>query len=321
MKGFTTLMKIAIMCVTIALVAMLVVSAAPLVMGGVNIEKKQEISIENTGATLRITGEYDIVSEMDSEINGLLVEAYLQSRDGGERKMLVSVGPVDVTKDKPCKLVLDETLQIADLALFFVVDNMNSGKTGLELPVTLHIKGTYNGNLAAIDLKTVVNYPISDTGSISIDPSKTEKASDDHVSKAEIKVSGVDMASAIGDIIPDDGAEFTVTIGGKELNLDVSKAGDDIALDIATGDLNADSIKAVVDEILKAVGDKSDDEISFTFTAGTDTPVDVTFRPSDVDSLDPETAEKAQAYIDQLKEISSTLDLFLDKFDKMAGGA
>ena len=82
MKAFTPLMKLSIMAVSIALVAMLVISAAPIVMGGIDVENEDPIKIEVVGgAYLQITGTYVVESSIDQDISGLLFEAYLLSKD------------------------------------------------------------------------------------------------------------------------------------------------------------------------------------------------------------------------------------------------
>ena len=56
MKAFTTVMKIEILIVTIALVAMLAISTIPLVTGGVNVETEEEVNITYDLTAVNVTG-------------------------------------------------------------------------------------------------------------------------------------------------------------------------------------------------------------------------------------------------------------------------
>ena len=213
MKAFTTVMKIAILLVTIALVAMLAISTIPLVTGGVNVETEEEVNITYDLAAVNVTGKYTVVSSIDQDISDLVIEAYLQSRDVNSRRDLVSVGPVTINKEHP-KADIIIAIPIAEVALFFVADNMDKETPGLNLPVTIHVKGSYSSNLAGIDMRLVYNIPLSDTGGFSIGNTKTTESGD--VSHAEISLTGIDGLAS--DLVPEGGAEFSVSLpGGKSL--------------------------------------------------------------------------------------------------------
>ena len=319
MKAFTTVMKIAILIVTIALVAMLAISTIPLVTGGVNVETEEEVNITYDLTAVNVTGKYTVVSSIDQDISDLVIEAYLQSRDGNSRRDLVSVGPVSINKDNPrADIIIDSTIPIAEVALFFVADNMDKETPGLNLPVTIHVKGSYSSNLAGIDMRLVYNIPLSDTGGFSIGNTKTTASGD--VSHAEISLTGIDGLAS--DLVPVGGAEFSVSLpGGKSLDLQVVKDGYDVKLVIGTDDEDNVSIKDVIDAALDLMESESDDVISFQFSGDGGPPEEFSFKPSDINSLDPATAEQAKKYIEQLEGISGSLESVLEKYKSLSGGA
>ncbi len=320
MKAFTTVMKLAIIAVTVALVAMLIVNAAPLVTGGVNIDENEAVNVSYTGTTVTIHGEYTIVSKMDQDISDLQFDVFLKSRDGSVTKYLVSAGPITINKDNPeVPIILDETINIAEIALFFITDNMDQDTEGLTLPVSIHVKGTYSNNLAGIDMTVIYLAPLSETGSFSVDPSKGVTTTDGEVSKAVVDLSGIG-GDAIN-LIPDDGAKIELDLGGgKTLSLDISKSGDDVELSIETGDLDNDSIKSIIDAVLDAIQNEEDKDIGLTFVGegGAETPFN--FNPSDLASSDPAVYEQAVKMMEDYEAIMDSLDLFLDKYASMIEG-
>ncbi len=320
MKAFTTLMKIAIMAVSIALVVMLVTSVMPLVMGGVDLRDDESLQLNPNAAALDITGKYTVVSSIDQDISDLTVEAYLLSRDGTMKKELVSIGPVTIDKDHPeVPIVIDESIPVAELALFFVTDNMDKETPGLVLPVTLHIAGSYSNNLASVDMTVTYDTLLSDTGSFSI--GNTKHTSGGEISKAELSLSGIDTESMLDGIIPAGGVEFTVSIGGKSLDLTVDESGGDIGLAIETGDLSSTSIMSVINDLMDAMTSGSEETIEFDIANESGTPQHYTFSPAQIYSDNPELAEAAEKYTAQLEGISESLDTFLKKYAEMVGGS
>ena len=103
-------------------------------------------------------------------------------------KELIKIGPETIDKDHPeVPLVIDASISMAEVALFFVTDNMDKSDPGLVLPVTVHVKGTYNNNLAGVDMSMVFNIPLSDTGSFAASaPTLTGSG---EVSHAEVTLS------------------------------------------------------------------------------------------------------------------------------------
>lgn len=310
MKAFTTLMKLCIMAVSVALVAMLVISAAPIVMGGIDVENEEEIQLQVDGTYLHISGKYIVESSIDQDISDLLIEAYLKSKDGSQTMSLISIGPKKIVKGESCVIDLDQNIPMAELAVFFVTDNMDNEEAGIKLPINIHLKGTYSNNLAGLDMNLVYEYQVSETAQFKIDKSKTETTDDGEISKAALTITNVD--EMLKTYIPDD-ATFSVTMGGKELNLVIDKSGEDLALSIETGDLDADSISSVVHSILDAVAAGDDEVIEFTFSGE-----HYAVNPAELDT------EEAKKYIAQVEGMMGSLDMFLDKYAEMmksSGGA
>jgi hypothetical protein len=305
MKAFTTLMKLCIMGVSVALVAMLVISAAPLVMGGIDVQNEEPIELQVDGTYLHISGKYVVESSVEQDISDLLIEAYLKSKDGSQTMTLISVGPKKIVKGETCVIDLNQDIPMAELAVFFITDNMGNEEKGIKLPINIHVQGTYSNNLAGLDMNLVYEYEVSETGQIKIDPSRYSETTDGQVSTAALIVSDID--DNMKGLIPDE-ANFTITIGGKELNLNIDNTGDDISLLIETGDMSTDSISSVIHTVLDAVEAGTDEEIKFTFNDE-----EYTVNPADVDS------EQAQKYIAQIEGMMSSIDMFLDKYAQMMG--
>jgi hypothetical protein len=298
-------MKLCIMGVSVALVAMLVISAAPLVMGGVDVQNEEPVELQVDGTYLHISGKYVVESSVEQDISDLLIEAYLKSKDGSQTMTLISVGPKKIVKGETCVIDLNQDIPMAELAVFFITDNMGNEEKGIKLPINIHVQGTYSNNLAGLDMNLVYEYEVSETGQIKIDPSRYSETTDGQVSTAALIVSDID--DNMKGLIPDE-ANFTITIGGKELNLNIDNTGDDISLLIETGDTSADSISSVLHTVLDAVEAGTDEEIKFTFNDE-----EYTVNPADVDS------EQAQKYIAQIEGMMSSIDMFLDKYAQMMG--
>ena len=313
MKAFTTLMKLCIMAVSIALVAMLVISALPIVMGGVDVQNEEPINLNVDGTYLHISGKYVVESSIDQDISDLVIEAYLISKDGSQTMSLIKVGPVSIIKGQKVIIDLDNDIPMAEVAIFFVTDNMDNEDAGIVLPVNIHLKGTYSNNLAGLDMNLVYEYEVSETGRIAVNPAESQTTTDGEVSKAALTITDVD--DELKALIPD-GASFSISIGSgsdtKTLDLDIDKVGDDLAVALYTGDLDSDSISEVVHAILDIVNSGSDEDITFTFNGETHT-----VNPADLDT------EEAQKYIAQVEGMMGSFDMFLDKYAEMmaSGGA
>ncbi len=310
MKAFTTLMKLCIMGVSVALVAMLVISAAPLVMGGIDVQNEEPIELQVDGTYLHISGKYVVESSVEQDISDLLIEAYLKSKDGSQTMTLISVGPKKIVKGETCVIDLNQDIPMAELAVFFITDNMDNDEKGIKLPINIHVKGTYSDKLAGLDMNLVYEYEVSKTGQFKIDKDNTETTTDGAISKASLIITDVD--SELKSLIPDD-ATFNVTIGGKEISLVIDTSGEDIALGIETGDLSSDSISDVIHTILDAVEAGSNEDITFDFNGESHT-----INPSEIDT------EEVKKYIAQVEGMMGSIDMFLDKYAEMmksSGGA
>lgn len=310
MKAFTTLMKLCIMAVSVALVAMLVISALPIVMGGVDVQNDEPINLQVDGTYLHISGKYTVESSIDQDISNLVIEAYLVSKDKTQTMSLIKVGPESIVKGDKKEIVIDQDIPMAELAVFFITDNMDNNTPGIVLPINIHVAGTYSNNLAGLDMNLVYEYQVSETGQISINPSKTETTSDGEISKAALTITSVD--DELKALLPDD-ATFSVTIGtgpdAKSLDLSVDKLGEDLELLVSTGDLDADSISEVIHTILDAVKAGEDETITFDFNGETHT-----INPADIDT------EEKEKYMAQVEGMMGSLDMFLDKYAKMMEG-
>ena len=310
MKAFTSLMKLCITAVSIALVAMLVISALPIVMGGVDVQNEEPINLQVDGTYLHITGKYVVESSIEQDISDLVIEAYLVSKDKTQTMNLITVGPKTITKGQSVDIVLKEDIPMAELAVFFITDNMDNEEAGIKLPINIHVKGTYSNDLAGLDMNLVYEYEVSKTGQIKVDTSKAHKTAGGELSVAALTVTDVD--SQLKALIPDE-AKFSISIGSgeskKDLNLSIDKAGDDLALLVETGEIDEESISEVIHAIVDAVDSKSDEPITFVFNDETHE-----VNPSDIDS------EEAQKYIEQVKGMMGSLDMFLDKYAAMVGG-
>jgi hypothetical protein len=223
---------------------------------------------------------------------------------------LISVGPKKIVKGETCIIDLNQDIPMAELAVFFITDNMDNEEAGIKLPINIHVKGTYSNNLAGLDMNLVYEYQVSETGQFKIDKDHTETTTDGEISKASLIVTNVD--SELKSLIPDD-ATFNVTIGGKEISLVIDTSGEDITLGIETGDLSSDSISSVIHTILDAVEAGSDEPITFEFNGESHT-----VNPSEIDT------EEAKKYITQIEGMMGSIDMFLDKYAEMmksSGGA
>lgn len=310
MKAFTSLMKISITVVSLALTVMLVVSAAPLVMGGVNVENTTPVEIGSSGTDVTITGEYTVTSKLTQDISDLMIKAYLVSRDATVTKDLVQVGPVTINPDNPeVKITLNQRIPAAELAIFYVSDNMGSGETGLSLPVTIEVKGSYSNNLAGVNMKMVFKIPLSETGSINVDPSAKKVTGDGEISQAAVSVNGIDPG--LSGLIPAGGAEFQATIDGVGIGFQITKDGSgNLELTLNSTDVDNLSIMEGVNTLLDSIKNADGKTINFEFNGESHS-----FDTSDVDS------ETVKQYSEQIEGICESLEMFLKAYDKMTGGA
>ena len=261
MKVFTSLMKTLIMIVSLALTLMLVMSAAPLIMGGVDIENTDPISIEQVdgGANIRIYGTMTVKSSLPKDIEDLEfgIDAISTKTDKPIAIEIVHVGPETVPSGGNLPVHIDSKISMAEVAMLILADN--NGGTGIYLPLKIQIKAGYSG-LAKIDLGMNMTVPLSDNGGISAD---IQKNSEGKIKTVEATIAG-DAADQLSALIPNTGMSAGISIEGvsESLSLDVTKDGSgNVSININTG-----SEKAITDLMKEMVESGKDAKITVDST-------------------------------------------------------
>lgn len=316
MKAFTSLMKIAIAIVSITLTVMLVMQVYPLVSGGIDVQNEEDLSITLNGTKLEITGTYNVVSTIKQDISNLTIEAYVASHDGNQRKNLVTIDPFTINPDNPSKLiVIDESIPIAELMVFFITDNMAKDGPGMVLPITIAISGSYSNNLAGIDMEMTYNVPISNTATIGLDETKYHETSDGELQSVGIKIGDIGLEGLLPDIGDVEGT-FTFNFGGHELNFEAGLIGGDIGVGLFTGDPEA-SIQDEIQAILDILTEGADADLTLEFNGEV-----ITFNPGDLmkENLDESERIRITECMEQVEGICESLYEFLDMFAAMNDG-
>ncbi len=257
MKVFTSLMKTLIMIVSLALTLMLVMSAAPLIMGGVDIENTDPISIEQVdgGANIRIHGTMTVKSNLPKDIEDLEfgIDAVSTKTDKPIAIEIVHVGPETVPSGGNLPIHIDSKISMAEVAMLILADNNNG--TGIYLPLKIQIKSGYSG-LAKIDLGMNMTVPLSDDGAITTD---AQKNSEGKIKTVEATIAG-DAADQLSALIPNTGMSAGISIEGvsESLSLNVTKDGSgNVSMNINTG-----SEKAITDLMKEMVESGNDAKIT-----------------------------------------------------------
>lgn len=305
------MMKIAIAIVSITLTVMLIMQVYPLVTGGVNLENTEELTIGLNGTELELKGEYVLESSIKQDISDVTVDVYVTSKDNSQVKSLVSIEPFSVSPDNPTKTItIDESIPVAEMMIFFVTDNLDNDSPGMRLPITIAVKGSYSNHLAGIDIKMTYNLPISETASIGLGSVVT--AEDGNLSQATLNIENI--GAQFAGLIPAEGANFSFSIGGHELDFSAIGAGEGLGITLGTGDINKDSIESEIRGILETLKNKETGAAEVSFNG-----MSFTFDPGELadEHISDERREQINECIEQVEGICETLYTFLDAIAAM----
>lgn len=243
MKVFTSLMKTLITIVSLALTVMLVMTAAPLVTGGISIDSDGiEAELDgNTEFSIIVSGDLIIDSKLPKDIEGLEISIYMVSDkpDITERLTVVEIGPMTIKSNTQKTISINGSVQIPSAVSFLLADNNNKEDSGIFLPLLIDFRTEYAG-LIGLDLDARINVPLSETGKLESDVTKN---SDGAIYKAQATFMGA-ADDLLTTLVPDEPMDVTIKAEGftDEICINIEKnSTNEIQVYIKTGD-DVDSV-------------------------------------------------------------------------------
>ena len=226
MKVFTSLMKTLITVVSIALTVLLVVTAAPLVMGGIEVENTEEITITASGSNLNIKGALTVKSTLPNDITDLTVSIDTVSlRDGSMNGVNIYYSPPrTIASGSESLIKIDATVNIAEVVMFILADTGN--ERGIYLPIQISVGAEYGG-LAGFEMNAVSIVKLSEDGYLEGTKMKND---DGEVYQAQATYHGTE-GDMLLDLIPSGGLNAELYVKGKEslgkIHLDIEFIDDE----------------------------------------------------------------------------------------------
>ncbi len=240
MKVFTSLMKMLITIVSLALTVMLIMTAAPLVMGGIEVENTEEITVTQDGSNLDIKGVLTVKSSLPKDIKDLTIsiDAVSTKEDGLKGVKLWEYPSRTIKQGSNAVIEIDASVNIAEVIVFLLADS--AGQKGIYLPIQISISAEYGG-LAGFEMDVLSVVELSKEGSLEKD---VEKNNDGKISSATAEFTGTD-GDMILDLIPEGGLNAQLYAVGSDVDpilIDINKTGNDVSVTIRTGDDHETSV-------------------------------------------------------------------------------
>lgn len=240
MKVFTSLMKTLITIVSLALTVMLIMTAAPLVMGGIEVENTEEITVTQNGSNLDIEGVLTVKSSLPKDITDLTIsiDAVSTKEDGLKGVNIWNYPARTVKQGSEAVIDIDASVNIAEVIVFLLADT--GDKKGIYLPIQISISAEYGG-LAGFEMEVISIVELSKEGQISSSV-KMNDAGKAYSATAEFTGTDGDM---ILDLIPDGGLDARLYVEGSSLDsvdISINKDGNRVSVTINTGDDPATAI-------------------------------------------------------------------------------
>jgi len=239
MKVFTSLMKTLITIVSLALTVMLVMTAAPLVTGGISIDSDGiEAELDgNTEFSIIVSGDLIIDSKLPKDIEDLEISIYMvaDKPDITERLTVVEIGPMTIKSNTQKTISINGSVQIPSAVSFLLADNNNKEDSGIFLPLLIDFRTEYAG-LIGLDLDARINVPLSETGKLESDVTKN---SDGAIYKAQATFIGA-ADDLLTTLVPDEPMDVTIKAEGFTdeicINIEKNSITNEIQVYIKTGD-------------------------------------------------------------------------------------
>ena len=257
MKLFTSLMKALITIVSISLTVMLIVTAAPLVMGGIEVENTEEITITQDGSNLDIQGILTIKSSLPKDITNLIIRIDAISLDDKnlDGVTIYDSSPRTIEKGTNEIININRSVNIAEVLMFILADT--GSEVGIFLPIQISVSADYGG-LAGFDMKAVSVVKLSEEGYLECDVTKNNEG---EIYSASAIYHG-NAGDMLMDLIPAEGLAAEISVLGDDslgkISLDVVHiAGEDnkVQVVLKTGDgPSSIGLLDLADKFLKSDG-------------------------------------------------------------------
>lgn len=260
MKVFTSLMKTLIAIVSIGMTLMLIMSVAPIVMGGIEVENTAPIEADcNDGITIEITGEFTVKSSLPKDIKDLMIniEAVAINNTGiGNVSIFTPAEPITISQGDKEVIRVKGKINLAEALVFLLADN--NGQKGMYLPIQISISADYGG-IAGFDMRTISIIELSENGSLN---AQAHQNSSGQIYSASAEFEG-DSSDMIMELIPNDPIDAKLKIddpafAGREISIKINKDAltNKVSVDIFTGtDASAEGIIELAESMLAAEKD------------------------------------------------------------------
>lgn len=237
-----------------ALTVMLIMAAAPLVMGGVEVDSDGISAVSDPAdpMCIEIAGNIIIKSSLPKDINDLALEIYVTSDKSyiSERIRVIDVGPIVVESNTSVDIPIEGVLQIPAIVSFLLADNDGDG---VYIPLDIKLRAAYGG-LVGLDLEVNLDVPLSETATLDCDVKKNENG--------EIREAIAEIQAKEGDqllsIITMDRIDAILSVDGVGgIRIAIDKGADNkvtvlVTTDIDDGELITDGILELAKKMIES---------------------------------------------------------------------
>lgn len=249
MKVFTVAMNGILILASLLVIALVFISVMPAITGGISVEEGEPLTVEADPSGIKVTGSFNIISEMPEDIGDFRVSVYAESESGS--KVMLAEEKVTIVTGTSTPFVVDSMIPAPELILFVIEENSDS--YGIELPLRVEVGCKYFHNFLKMDLKVEYDYALSETGSVTTDFKENSSREIYEITSA---ISGLEEESIISDFISGAQEIKIVIPGAGELNVLAVSESNSVSITVSVPETTS-----IMDELKKLVDSGMDAEI------------------------------------------------------------
>jgi hypothetical protein len=221
--------------VSIALAVFLITAFIPLVNGGLKInESTSDVTWEVNGLELNTEGGFEITSNLPYDLSNVGIRLLV---DADDMNLVMIDETTTIKSNSTAYISLSGSTSLIDVILMVSYYNNDSNDKGIVMPINTDLQGYYLYSMVGVQANVGIEMDLSDEGELDYD------FSDPNI--LFVNTTGVENGSMISDL-----DQFTATVDGTGISMELVKYGNDFLFSIATS-----SSEGIVSELKECAED------------------------------------------------------------------
>ena len=236
MSLLSTVPKVVIIAMQVALVSLVLLAAVPIAMGGVDVNVTKDPEIRYNDRSVEFSMEMVIDTDLYFDITGFGYSVYLTS--GGQR---FTIGEKDIGTIKHTTVTIEEEISLAVLVMMMV----SGASSETDMVITVELRGSTLMGMISADVRvdTVITGAVSGTVTVNADGSEL-------TAEFAVPVGEYDIIDLICDDVFGSGGTIVIEIGGVTITINAAPVGGSY---VFTVDITCSSGSTILEDLEAAL--------------------------------------------------------------------